>query len=392
MLGADMSCCVAREDMFERALLLKDHPEPASPEAELKSDVEAVSSETDGSDGHEDPNEYLEDLPAEVRAAELEGGVLPKKDDNTRSAENPSRAAEREARKPHRSERSAKRAQRASSRPEGPSAGSGRVPLGEVAKRSRGGSAGANDSAMHIRQESPFASFSEQAGAKDSMQAQGSRAAMKSKSELQRLERMSSDTIHARQPKSDLPLMRHSPAGSPKAPKKGGNSAAQDSDAASMPDGQAGTSKNRGIVKEYRDSLGPMGILGPGDDREVVPPPHQNDADTEHGGKSGSVDGHANSSAAHTAPQDQQTGGLRNRGSTAANDDMDSKRSGTRTKNKRLDGNRRSSMSSASSRAFSRRMSEFAERQPSSEEQSLSAICEQAVQQGGPAGSSSQKS
>ena len=162
-----------REDMFARALLLKDRPEPTDPEGDIKSDVEAVSSDTDGSDAHEDPNEYLEDLPAGVRAAELEGGVLPKKDDDTRSAENPSRAAEREARKPHRGDRLPKRAQRASSRPEGPSVGSGNVPLGEVAKRSRGRSAGANDSAMHIRQESPFASFSEQAGIKDSMQAPG---------------------------------------------------------------------------------------------------------------------------------------------------------------------------------------------------------------------------
>ena len=374
--------------MFAQALMLKDHPEPASPKGDIKSDVEAVSSETDGSDAHEDPNEYLEDLPPGVRAAELEGGVLPKKDDNTRSAENPSRAAEREARKAHRGGRSAKRAQRASSRPEGPSRGSGRVPLGEVAKRSRDGSAGANDSAMHIRQESPFASFSEQAGAKDSMKAQGSRAVMKSKSELQRLERMSSDTIDARQPKSDLPLMRHSPASSPKGQEKGQGSAVQDSDAASVPDGLAGTSKNRGIVKEYRDSLGPMGILGPGNDREVAPPPQQHDKDTEQCGKSGKPDADANSSPAVSAASDTRAGGLHPRASTAGKNDMDRKKSVPQARNKRLDGNRRSSVSSASSRALSRRMSEFAERQPSSEEQSLSAICE-AVQQDGPAGSSS---
>ena len=379
-----------REDMFARALLLKDRPEPTDPEGDIKSDVEAVSSDTDGSDAHEDPNEYLEDLPAGVRAAELEGGVLPKKDDDTRSAENPSRAAEREARKPHRGDRLPKRAQRASSRPEGPSRGSGNVPLGEVAKRSRGRSAGANDSAMHIRQESPFASFSEQAGTKDSMQAQGSRAVMESKSQLERLERMSSDTIDARQPKSDLPLMRHSPAGSPKGQEKG-SSAVQDSDTASNPDALASASKNKGIVKEYRDSLGPMGILGPGDDREVPPPPQPNDKKAEQDSKSGNSEAHANSSPAVAAASDPRAGSLHTRASTKGKGDMDRKKSVTQARNKRLDGNRRSSTSSAGSRAFSRRMSEFAERQPSSEEQSLSATCE-AVQQVGPAGSSSQRS
>lgn len=163
----DMWRCDAREDMFARALLLKDRPEPAGSEADIKSDVEAVSSESDGSDEHEDPNEYLEDLPAGVRAAELEGGVLPKKDDNTRSAENPSRAQERETRKEQRGKRSPKQPARDSNSPEEAERESARAPLADVAKRSRGRAAGANDSAMHIRQESPFASFSEQAGAKD---------------------------------------------------------------------------------------------------------------------------------------------------------------------------------------------------------------------------------
>lgn len=219
---------------------------------------------------------------------------------------------------------------------------------------------------------------------------QGNPAVMKSKSELQRLRRMSSDTIGARQPKSDLPLMRPTPARSTSPPKEGQSPAMQDSDAASIPTGSAGTSDKQGLVKEYRDSLGPMGILGPGNDREVLPPPPQeSNKDTEQGNDSRDPKAHADSPAAASDPR---AGDLRSRPSSAGDRVMEGKRSGPRARNKRLDGHRRSSTSSTvSSRGFSRRMSEFAERQPSSEEQGLSAICE-AVQQGGPAGSSSQES
>ena len=372
--------------MFARALMLKTRPEPSGPEADLKSDVEPVSSDTDGSDEHEDPNEYLEDLPPGVRDAELEGGVLPKKDDNTRSAENPSRAAEREARKAQRGGQSAKRAERANSRPEGADQGSGRLPLAQVAKRSRGRSAGANDSAMHIRQASPFASFSEQAGdAKDSVPS--SKALEKTTSELQRLRRMSSDTIDARQPKSDLPLMRHTPNDGASRPEEGPDPAVQDTDPASSPSDLASPSDKKGVVKEYRDSLGPMGILGPGYDRNLSPPLQQSGPDTELGNESGSPDADADVGRADSGPR---AGGLPTKPSTAGGDKIDGKRSGPRARNKRLDGHRRSSMSTASSRAFSRRMSEFAERQPSAEEESLSAICE-AAQQSGPAGSAGQR-
>ena len=381
--------------MFARALLLKDRPEPAGSEADIKSDVEAVSSESDGSDEHEDPNEYLEDLPAGVRAAELEGGVLPKKDDNTRSGENPSRAQEREIRKGQRGERSPKRPARGGSRPEraeqesGRERESGRAPLADVAKRSRGQAAGANDSAMHIRQESPFASFSEQAGTKGSAPSQGNCDVMESKAQLERLRRMSSDTIDSRQPKSDLPLMRPSPDRNAGHPEEGQSPAAQESDAASIPAGSAGTSDKHGIVKEYRDSLCPMGILGPGDDREVSPPPQQSNKDKEQGNHSRNPKTHASGDA---ATSDLKAGGPRTKPGRAGAHQTEGKRSGPRAQNRRLDGQRRSSTSSTlSSRSFSRRMSEFAERQLSAEEEGLSAISE-AAQQGGPAGSSSQRS
>ena len=379
--------------MFARALMLKERPDQSGPEADLKSDVEAVSSETDGSDEREDPNEYLEDLPAGVRDAELEGGVLPKKNDNTRSAENPSRAAEREIRKAQRGDRSAKRdappqsrREGVNSRPEGASRGSGRVPLAEVAKRSRGTSAGANDSAMHIRQASPFASFSEQAGrAKESVPS--SRALDKTTSDLQRLRRMSSDTIDARQPKSDLPLMRHTPDDGASRPKEGQDAAVQDTDPADSPAGLASPSDKGGVVKEYRDSLGPMGILGPGYDRNLSPPQPQSGQDAEQGAGSGSHGADANGGLADSSPRADS---LPTTSSTARERRMDGKRSSPGARNKRLDGQRRSSASTTSSRAFSRRMSEFAERQPSAEEEALSAICE-APQQSGPAGSAGRR-
>ena len=72
----------AREEMFARAYLLKTRtdgpngpeipedfntPVPG-PESGLKSDVEPVSSESEAhTDEREDPNEYLQDLPPEVR-------------------------------------------------------------------------------------------------------------------------------------------------------------------------------------------------------------------------------------------------------------------------------------------------------------------------------------
>ena len=69
----------AREEMFARAYLLKtrvdgpdspdesDCPSP-DPDSGLKSDVEQVSSEGEARENErEDPNEYLQDLPAEVR-------------------------------------------------------------------------------------------------------------------------------------------------------------------------------------------------------------------------------------------------------------------------------------------------------------------------------------
>ena len=296
----DAGLSAAREDMFTRASLLRQRfgsPEE-DPEADLKSDVEPVSSE-DGSGHHEDPNEFLEDLPKEVRDAELEDDVLPPGHDQTRSAENPTQAAKRAGRHGAQGDRPAERgagghdspasppdspgpppdgppsgvAKRSASRrgrggapktPERPSS----APLAEDAQQSASPPSRAGSSTRHIQHHTPFASGSEQAAFRS--QRPSSAAVLKSRSEIDRLKRLSSDTIGARQPKSDLPLMKHSP-GSSRA-----NSSAQPTPEPPSPPSNAGQasgsgSDKHGLVKEYRQSLSPMGILGPGNDRSAEP-------------------------------------------------------------------------------------------------------------------------
>ena len=286
--------------MFTRATLLRQRfgsPEE-DPEADLRSDVEPVSSD-DGSGHHEDPNEFLEDLPKEVRDAELEDDVLPPGHDQTRSAENPTQAAKRAGRHGAQGDRPSEHGPDAHdgpiSPPDSPSPPPDRPPFGaakrSVSRKEHGGVpeaperpssapvaedaqqsarnlGRAGSSTRHIQHHTPFASGSEQAAFRS--QRPSSAAVLKSRSEIDRLKRLSSDTIGARQPKSDLPLMRHSPASSR------ASSGAQCTPEPPSPPGNAGQASSsggdkHGLVKGYRQSLSPMGILGPGDDRSAEP-------------------------------------------------------------------------------------------------------------------------
>ena len=375
VLAHDLLSCADRERMFAQASSLKKrHSGPGSLSG-LKSDVEPISSESEDSEGHEDPNEYLEDLPAEVRDAEIEHGVLSQKNDKTRSAENPTEAAKRANRKAQRRDRSEQHVERPSSGQGDAGKMSGRVPLADMAKRiSRGRSAGANESAMHIQHDSPFGSNTAQDERKDS--ASSPAAILKSNSELDRLRRMSSDTIDARQPKSDLPLMRHSPDSSSSRPEQGSSPPAQDVQASSRPDGSARPSEKHSVFQQYRDSLGPIGVLGPRSEQGPSGPRQQSsqrgkEDDHPDSDQSGKVQRRASS---RRRISDGSSGSLHRRNSKRGESKEYSGRGNSRDQERSSECSQKSSVTSRRSSALTRRMSEFAERQPSADQRSLSPV------------------
>jgi hypothetical protein len=303
-----------------------------------------------------------------VRNAEVETGVLNPKNDKTRSEENPSEAVKRKQQRrppPRAGSGAAKHAElgdASAQRGDTSAQRDGRAEalqapgssLSKASWRSKSKSAGggANDSAMHIPPNTPFGSLMEQSGRKGSTPSL--EALSISRSELERLRRMSSDTIDARQPKSDLPLMRHSPTSRQNmslSPAEG----SQDHHA--EPSGSMGGPEREGLVKKYRESLGPIGILGPGlgplssDDKQ------QPSAGIEHGNQSGSL--HGSERQGSMGRSGTLQGGNSNPGTPTEG------RGAGRRSGDRKGLSRRSSMGSRRSSALSRRMSEIAERRPS---------------------------
>lgn len=311
-----------------------------------------------------------------MRDVEVETGVLDPMNDQTRSEENPSEAVKRkqQRRPPQRagsragkhaelSDASAQRGEPSTQRDERACAlqapGS---PLSMASWRSKSKSAGggANDSAMHIPVNTPFGSFKEQSGHEGSIPLL--EALSRSRTELERLRRMSSDTIDARQPKSDLPLMRHSP-GSRQHMSASPAEGSQDRHA--EPSGGMGGPERKGLVKEYRESLGPFGILGPGLGPEPSADKQQPSTGVEPGDQSGSLRGSERQGSmgrSGSLPGGDSTAGTPTAGTPAGE-----RGAGRRSKD-RKGLFRRSSIESRRSSVLSRRMSEIAERRPSEDE------------------------
>lgn len=356
-----------REEMFARSSLLKRHTTMRT-EPGVTSDVDPVSTDTD-SDPHEDPNELLEDLPPEVRDAEIEHGVLPPENDQTRSAENPTQAAKREKQKAQRGGGPSHHLERSSIHDDPYQLRDSSSPPREVdrSKSSRSRSARSNRSARRAQQETPFGSSAQQDGYREDKSS--SAALFKSTSELDRLRKMSSDTIDARQPKSDLPLMRHSPGS------QGAGSSSQNPEApSSPPEGKSTASDKQGLVKEYRDSLGPIGILGPAG-RQPAGSRSRSDRSWDQGERSGapkqggSSRGLQSSERSGSLHRRRQSNGRRGPEERTGSDGL---RGDQRHRGDQLGDRRLSSAAARRSGSLSLRMSELAEQQPSAQSRSLS--------------------
>ena len=309
---------------------------------------------------------------------EVETGVLDPMNDQTRSEENPSEAVKRKQKRrpPQRAgSRAAKHAEHGDVSAQRGDASAQRderacglqapgSPLSMASWRSKSKSAGggANDSAMHIPVNTPFGSFKEQSGHEGSIPSL--EALSRSRTELERLRRMSSDTIDARQPKSDLPLMRHSP-GSRQHVSASPAEASQDRHA--EPSGSMGGPERKGLVKEYRESLGPIGILGPGLGPEPSADKQQPSTGVEPGDQSGSLCGSERQGSMRQGSMGRSgslPGGDSTAGTPTAGTPTGERGAGRRSKD-RKGLFRRSSIGSRGSSVLSRRMSEIAERRPS---------------------------
>ena len=308
-----------------------------------------------------------------MRDAEVETGVLDPMNDQTRSEEHPSEAVKRKQQRrppPRAGSRAAKHAELGDASAQRGETSAQRderaralqapgSPLSKASWRSKSKSAAgsANDSAMHIPVNTPFGSFKEQSGREGSISS--FEALSHSRTELDRLRRMSSDTIDARQPKSDLPLMRHSP-GSRQHMSSSPEEGSQDRHA--EPSGCMGGPERKGLVKEYRESLGPIGILGPGLGPKSSADEQQPSTGVEHGDQSGSL--HGSERQGSMGRLGSLPGGNSNAGTPTAGTPVGERGAGHRSGD-RKGLSRRSSIGSQRSSALSRRMSEIAERRPS---------------------------